>query len=126
MEKNSKPEVLITENELLQKVHERKSLGFTGGGLNKEVLDDLIFDKLLANTYSEIGIVVTDQEFQEIIFGDIISGYMYRAFYNSAISKKVWLDNFRQMLTTEKGKQNFILYKELITLKRKRKIQYSY
>ena len=101
-------------------VQNRRSLGFTGEGLTNEVWDDMTTDLLLADVYAETGIVVTDKEFQEMLFGDIDSGYMSRAFYSNGDNKRTWVNNFTQMLASERGQQNFLRYKSVITLKRKR------
>lgn len=101
-------------------VQNRRSLGFTGDGLTNEVWNDLTTDLVLADEFSNAGIVVSDKEYQEMLFGDIDSGYMSRAFYSNADNKRTWVDNFTQMLTTPRGQQNFLRYKDVIVSKRKR------
>ncbi|MBM72040.1 MAG: hypothetical protein CL847_04575 [Crocinitomicaceae bacterium] len=101
-------------------VQNRRSLGFTGDGLTNEVWNDLTTDLVLADEFSNAGIVVSDKEYQEMLFGDIDSGYMSRAFYSNADNKRTWVENFTQMLTTPRGQQNFLRYKDVIVSKRKR------
>jgi len=101
-------------------VQNRRSLGFTGEGLTNEVWNDITTDMILANEFASAGIVVSDKEYQEMLFGDIDSGYMSRAFYSNGDNKKTWVDNFTQMLASPRGQQNFLRYKEVIVSKRKR------
>ncbi len=101
-------------------VQNRRSLGFTGDGLTNEVWNDMTTDIVLEDEFSNAGIVVTDLEYQEMLFGHIDSGYMSRAFYSNGDNKKTWVNNFNQMLTSPKGKQNFLRYKDVIVSKRKR------
>ena len=101
-------------------VQNRRSLGFSGDGLTNEVWNDITTDMILADEFASAGIVVSDKEYQEMLFGDIDSGYMSRAFYSNGDNKKTWVDNFTQMLATPRGQQNFLRYKEVIVSKRKR------
>ena len=101
-------------------VQNRRSLGFTGDGLTNEVWNDITTDLVLVDQYSNAGIVVTDKEYQEMLFGDIDSGYMSRAFYSNGDNKKTWVENFTQMLASPRGQQNFLRYKDVIVSKRKR------
>ena len=101
-------------------VQNRRSLGFTGDGLTNEVWNDMTTDIVLEDELSNAGIVVTDLEYQEMLFGHIDSGYMSRAFYSNGDNKKTWVNNFNQMLTSPQGKQNFLRYKDVIVSKRKR------
>ena len=101
-------------------VQNRRSLGFTGDGLTNEVWNDMTTDIVLEDEFSNAGIVVTDLEYQEMLFGHIDSGYMSRAFYSNGDNKKTWVNNFNQMLTTPRGQQNFLRYKDVIVSKRKR------
>ena len=110
----------ISGTEYQDAVKNRRSLGFTGDGLTNEVWNDLTTDLVLSTEFSSAGIVVTDKEYQEMLFGDIDSGYMSRAFYSNGDNKRTWVENFTQMLTTPRGKQNFLRYKDVIVSKRKR------
>ncbi len=110
----------ISGQEYQVAVQNRRSLGFTGDGLTNEVWNDLTTDLVLSSEFSSAGIVVTDKEYQEMLFGDVDSGYMSRAFYSNGDNKRTWVENFTQMLTTPRGKQNFLRYKDVIVSKRKR------
>ena len=101
-------------------VQNRRSLGFTGDGLTNEVWNDITTDLVLVDQYSNAGIVVSDKEYQEMLFGDIDSGYMSRAFYSNGDNKRTWVQNFQNMLTTPQGKANFMNYKSVIISKRKK------
>ena len=72
----------------------------------------------MSDEYSNIGMQVTDKEFQEMLFGDIDSGYMSRAFYSNGDNKRTWVSNFQNMLATPEGKANFMRYKDVIVNKR--------
>jgi peptidyl-prolyl cis-trans isomerase D len=110
----------ITGQEYQIAVQNRRSLGFTGDQLANEVWSDMVSDIVMSDEYSDAGIVVSDKEFQEMLFGDIDSGYMSRAFYSNGDNKRTWVNNFRGMLTTPTGKVNFLRYKEVIIAKRKK------
>ena len=62
------------------------------------------------DAFSEIGMTVSDKEYQELLFGDIASPYMSRAFYSNGDNKRTWVQNFQNMLTTPQGKANFMNY----------------
>ena len=62
----------------------------------------------------------SDKEYQEMLFGDIASSYMSRAFYSNGDNKRTWVQNFQNMLTTPQGKANFMNYKRVIISKRKK------
>ena len=66
-----------------------------------EVWNDITTDMVLADEFASAGIVVSDKEYQEMLFGDIDSGYMSRAFYSNGDNKKTWVDNFTQMLASQ-------------------------
>ena len=112
--------VTISLPEYQSALDNRRSLGFTGDGLADEVWNDIATDIVLADEFSSIGLTVTNEEFEEIIFGDIDSGYMSRAFYSNGPAKENWVNNFNAMLSTDEGKKMFIRYKNVIISKRKR------
>jgi len=101
-----------------QAVQNRKQLGFTGDQLANEVWNDLVTELVMSDEFANIGIEVTNKEFQELLFGDIDSGYMSRAFYSNGENKKVWVQRFRDMLLSDAGKASFIRYKKVIIDKR--------
>ena len=99
---------------------ERRRLGFSGDQLQDEVWSDLTSSIVLDDTYDALGLEVTDAEFQEMLFGDLDSPYMGRAFYSNGENKAFWQQNFGAMLTTDQGKLNLLSYKRLIIEKRKK------
>ena len=101
-------------------VDERRRLGFSGDQLQDEVWADLTANIVLDDTYDALGLEVTDAEFQEMLFGDLDSPYMGRAFYSNGENKAFWQQNFGAMLTTDEGKLNLLSYKRLILAKRKK------
>ena len=110
----------ITMTEYQYAVQNRRNLGFSGDGLVNEVWNDITTALVLEDQLADAGIIVSENEYWEMLFGDIDSGYMSRAFYSNGDNKRTWVKNFEQMRTTERGKQNFRLYKEVIVSKRKR------
>lgn len=109
----------VTGQEYQIAVQNRRSLGFTGETLAEEVWNDMVSEIVMENEYSNIGMQVSDLEFQEMLFGDIDSGYMSRAFYSNGDNKKTWVANFQSMLTTPEGKARLMRYKDVIVNKRK-------
>jgi len=101
-------------------VDERRRLGFSGDQLQDEVWGDLTASIVLDDTYDALGLQVTDAEFQEMLFGNLDSPYMGRAFYSNGENKAFWQQNFGAMLTTDQGKMNLMSYKRLILEKRKK------
>jgi len=99
---------------------ERRRLGFSGDQLQEEVWGDLTANIVLDDTYDALGLEVTDAEFQEMLFGNLDSPYMGRAFYSNGENKAFWQQNFGAMLTTDQGKLNLLSYKKLIISKRKK------
>ena len=112
--------VTISGLEYQTALENRRNLRFTGDGLADEVWNDLATDVVLADEFAATGITVTDEEYQEMLFGDIDSGYLSRAFYSNGPAKENWVNNFKAMLTTEAGKKTFVRYKNVIISKRKR------
>ena len=101
-------------------VDERRRLGFSGDQLQDEVWADLTANIVLDDTYDALGLEGTDAEFQEMLFGNLDSPYMGRAFYSNGENKAFWQQNFGAMLTTDQGKLNLLSYKRLILAKRKK------
>ena len=101
-------------------VDERRRLGFSGDQLQDEVWADLTANIVLDDTYDALGLEVTDAEFQEMLFGDLDSPYMGRAFYSNGENKAFWQQSFGAMLSTDEGKLNLLSYKRLILAKRKK------
>ena len=110
----------ITGQEYQIAVQQRRSLGFSGEQLQDEVWQDITSAIYMDDVYSETGITVSDKEYQEMLFGDIASSYMSRAFYSNGDNKRTWVQNFQNMLTTPQGKANFMNYKRVIISKRKK------
>jgi len=112
--------ISITGQEYQIAVQQRRGLGFSGEQLPEEVWQDLTSAIYMSDEYSDIGLVVTDKEYQEMLFGDLVSPYVSRAFYSNGDNKRTWVQNFQSMLTTPQGKANFMNYKAVIVAKRKK------
>ena len=100
----------VSAVEYRMELEERRRLGFSGDQLQDEVWSDLTSTIVLDDTYDALGLEVTDAEFQEMLFGDLDSPYMSRAFYSNGENKAFWQQNFGAMLTTDQGKLNLIEY----------------
>ena len=110
----------VSAVEYRMELEERRRLGFSGDQLQDEVWSDLTSNIVLDDTYDALGLEVTDAEFQEMLFGDLDSPYMSRAFYSNGENKAFWQQNFGAMLTTDQGKLNLLSYKKMIIGKRKK------
>jgi peptidyl-prolyl cis-trans isomerase D len=110
----------VSAVEYRMELEERRRLGFSGDQLQDEVWSDLTSNIVLDDTYDALGLEVTDAEFQEMLFGDLNSPYMSRAFYSNGENKAFWQQNFGAMLTTDQGKLNLLSYKKMIIGKRKK------
>ena len=110
----------VSAIEYRMELEERRRLGFSGEQLQDEVWSDLTSNIVLDDTYDALGLEVTDAEFQEMLFGDLDSPYMSRAFYSNGENKAFWQQNFGAMLTTDQGKMNLLSYKKMIIGKRKK------
>jgi len=99
-------------------LQERRRLGFNGDQLSEEVWNDLTTGIILSDDFDALGLTVSDNEYQELLFGTGYSPYMNRAFYSNAENKQFWQQNFGAMLNTPQGKSDFMAYKSLISDKR--------
>ena len=98
----------------------RRQLGFEGAQLAEEVWSDMTTDLLLKDDLDELGLQVSDEEYQELIFGDAYSPYLTRAFFSDPQAKSFWQQNFQSMLGTPEGQANYLAYRKLISAKRVR------
>lgn len=110
----------ISALEYQSELQERRRLGFNGDQLSEEVWNDLTTGVVLKDDFKSLGLTVSDNEFQELIFGTGYSPYLNRAFYSNAENKQFWQQNFASMLNTPQGKSDFLSYKRLISDKRVR------
>lgn len=101
-------------------VQERRRLGFSGDQLSEEVWNDITSEIVLGDDFDALGLTVSDDEYEEMLFGTAFSPYMNRAFYSSAENKAFWQQNFDAMLSTDRGVTDFLAYKRLIIDKRVR------
>ena len=110
----------ISAAQYQMEVQERRRLGFSGDQLAEEVWSDLTSNVVLQDDFDALGLTVSDEEYEEILFGSAFSPYMNRAFYSNAENKNFWQTNFDAMLSSEQGVRDFLAYKQLIVSKRKR------
>lgn len=112
--------VAISGLQYQMEVQERRRLGFSGDQLAEEVWSDLTSNIVLSDDFDALGLTVSDEEYEEMLFGTVFSPYMNRAFYSNAETKAFWQQNFNAMLSTDKGIADFMAYKRLIVSKRVR------
>ena len=110
----------ITSTEYQVAVQQRRGLGFSGDQLPNEVWEDMTTTRFMNDKYGDIGMTVSDKEYQEMLFGDLVSPYVSSAFYSNGDNKRTWVQNFQRMLSDPQGKANFLRYKEVIVTKRKK------
>ena len=110
----------ISAAQYQMEVQERRRLGFSGDQLAEEVWSDLTSNVVLQDDFDALGLTVSDEEYEEMLFGSAFSPYMNRAFYSNAENKNFWQTNFDAMLSSEQGVRDFLAYKQLIVSKRKR------
>jgi len=112
--------VAISGAQYQMEVQERRRLGFSGDQLAEEVWSDLTSNIVLADDFDALGLTVSDEEYEEMLFGTAFSPYMNRAFYSNVETKGFWQQNFDAMLATDRGVSDFLAYKRLIVSKRVR------
>jgi peptidyl-prolyl cis-trans isomerase D len=101
---------------------ERQKVLFNYSGnessLSNDTWNNLVETKLMTPTYHKLGLVVTEEEWDEIVFGEVLSPYVKTTIYSgqdSAALKDQMRLNFDGMTT-----QMYTGWKNLITLKRQR------
>jgi peptidyl-prolyl cis-trans isomerase D len=88
-------------------------------GLENDVWNNLIENTLLQPEYQSLGLMVTDEELDEILFGNFLSTYVKSTFYQGQDSlpfKEQMRESFKQM-ETEKPNL-FVGYRRLVVEKR--------
>ena len=110
----------ITSTEYQVAVQQRRGLGYKGEQLPNEVWEDMTTSKYMSDEYSDIGLTVSDKEYQEMLFGDLSPTYVDSAFYNTEDKERTFKQRFQNMLSTEEGKARFLMYKSVIVAKRKK------
>ena len=86
--------VAISGLQYQMEVQERRRLGFSGDQLAEEVWSDLTSNIVLSDDFEALGLTVSDEEYEEMLFGTVFSPYMNRAFYSNAETKAFWQQNF--------------------------------
>ena len=90
-------------------------------GLLNDVMNDFVERSVLNKDYDRLGLTVTDEEFEGILFGDQLSPYVKRTFYNNMDSlslKEKMRKNFDDMHDT--NYDMYIGYKNMIIQRRLR------
>ena len=94
--------------------------------LKNDVWNDLIEQNILTSEYDALGIdMVTQEEFDEIRFGEHLSPYVQSTFYGQNVTDEArdgWRQNFAQMASSDQSaqRQKYNGYTNVIVSKRKR------
>jgi peptidyl-prolyl cis-trans isomerase D len=111
----------ITRREWADAIERQKNLfNYSGNesSLSNDTWNNLVESKLYGPVYEEVGIAVTDDEWDEIVFGEILSPYVKGTIYggqDSASFKEQMRRNFDGMAPAM-----YAGWKNLITMKRQR------
>ena len=108
----------ISAREFQMEVQERRRIGFNGDQLANEVWSDMTTGIVLREDIESLGLMVSDEEYDEMLFGTAFSAYLNQAFYSNKDTKAFWQENFRAMLLSDEGVRDFLAYKRLIVKKR--------
>jgi peptidyl-prolyl cis-trans isomerase D len=93
--------------------------------LENEVWNDMLEENLLADDYNALGLTVTQEEFDEIRFGENISPYIKQTFYGGQVTdekRDEWRKTFSGMYNgeTQGARIQYEGYANVITAKRLR------
>ncbi len=93
--------------------------------LENEVWNDMVEANLLAAEYRALGLEVGQEEFDEIRFGEHLSSYVQRTFYQGGVTQEArdnWRQQFSQMFNdvAGEGRRNYLGYADVIVQKRLR------
>ena len=76
--------VAVSGAQYQMEVQQRRQLGFSGDQLAEEVWNDITSGIVLEEDFAALGLAVSDEEYEEMLFGTAFSPYMNRAFYSNA------------------------------------------
>ena len=107
------------------KVQQRNNLfNYTDNrAAQNEVWSDIISERLYGDEFSDLGLELTKEEFDDIRYGDFVSPWVSRTFYGSQVTeekKENWKQTFGQMYSDPNGRANYVGYADIISMKRMR------
>ena len=88
-----------------------------------EVWGDIVAERLYSGEFSDLGLELTKEEFDDIRYGDFVSPWVSRTFYGGQVTeeqKENWRQTFSQMYSDPNGRANYNGYADIISLKRMR------
>ena len=88
-----------------------------------EVWGDIVSERLYGDEFSDLGLELTKEEFDDIRYGDFVSPWVSRTFYGGQVTeeqKENWRQTFSQMYSDPNGRANYNGYADIISLKRMR------
>ena len=107
------------------KVQQRNSLfNYTDNrAAQNEVWNDIVTERLYGDEFSDLGLALTKDEFDDIRYGDYVSPWVSRTFYGGQVTedqKDNWRQTFSAMYSDPNGRAQYNGYADVITLKRMR------
>ena len=107
------------------KVQQRSSLfNYTDNrAAQNEVWNDIVTERLYGDEFSDLGLAITKEEFDDIRYGDYVSPWVSRTFYGGQVTeeqKDNWRQTFSAMYSDPNGRAQYNGYADIITLKRMR------
>ena len=111
----------ISYLEFRNEVQKRKSLGITyptDDAARNDVWNDFVLNTLYADNYDALGLLPTQEEFNDIRYGDVNSDWATQFFYGGNVTeeqKDLWKQRFSGM-----PKDQYAAFAELITQRRMR------
>lgn len=88
-----------------------------------EVWSDLVTERLYGDEFSDLGLELTKEEFDDIRYGDYISPWVAQTFYGGQVTeeqKENWRQTFSSMYSDPNGRVNYMGYANVISAKRMR------
>jgi peptidyl-prolyl cis-trans isomerase D len=88
-----------------------------------EVWSDLISERLYGDEFSDLGLELTKDEFDDIRYGDFVSPWVAQTFYGGQVTeaqKENWRQTFSSMYSDPNGRANYMGYANVISAKRMR------
>ena len=107
------------------KVQQRNSLfNYTDNrAAQNEVWNDIVTERLYGDEFADLGLELTKEEFDDIRYGDFVSPWVSRTFYGGQVTeeqKENWRQTFSAMYSDPNGRNQYMGYADVISLKRMR------
>jgi len=110
--------------EYRNELHNRKEIGVrypTDRDAQDDVWKDLVTQHLFGDEYEILGLMPTQDEFDDIRYGDVSSDWAAKFFYGNDVTeeqKESWRQNFSFLYNDPASRDKYNVFANLITLKR--------